>query len=237
MAQVSLQTPILGGNDQTEQSKVISDLQAIVAQINGNIDQSNLAAALAATLGVNTASAKRGASIITATDTIGSTSPALLGNPDRVSQLVVPTNGIIWVSYRAIFTYSAGPATTITATLYLGNNAAKNMWGGGAPSIRNPYAQPGYPGATLAMSASYASATVQAVCSTHPISGLAESGADGAGNPPQSSDLVNGQGVGPFYPIRVQPGTYDVSVRWACTNGTTVTVSDRALFAKVEQFS
>lgn len=223
-----------GPGNTADGTQVNARINAILGQVNGNLDDTNLAPTTSARLGLSqSGSPRRGQSVTTGTDNLTSATYALLGAPDKVAGIVVPSGGILSVSYRALVTMTAGNNITIAAALFLGSSQVKNLWNNSAPSISNPGYNDQYVDATY----TYGSATVAAVYATHPVVGMAVAGLDGAGHAPGASDLTSGQQIGPFFEMRVNPGTYDVSIRWLISAGGSGTVSDRALIVKAEQFT
>src|SRR3954452_24168522 len=93
---------------------VVSALEQLRAVLNGNVDTGNLSASAGVTgtqldaptvldkLGLSSASTtRRGKSIIATTESRTNTAYGTLTTPDRVSSIVLPTDGLITIAYQA----------------------------------------------------------------------------------------------------------------------------------------
>jgi hypothetical protein len=105
MALISLTLPVIGQPNATEDPKTLTALTAIQTGINGQLDELNLTTGLQQRLGLNSGSQVGRGKIVTATsqalpvDTLGS-----MPTPDKITGLVLPTDGMIVVSYYARWT-------------------------------------------------------------------------------------------------------------------------------------
>lgn len=117
-------TPIVASEHQ-------QNYEAIRDTINA-LDGENLAAALAAILGVTQAgSIRRGYTSIPSEDSRTNAAYGLLANPDRVSNIVVPTGGLLRIAYQARWLESVAGAAR--AAVFIGANQLKVANYGGAP--------------------------------------------------------------------------------------------------------
>ncbi len=173
-------------------------------------------------LGLSDTAVRRGKSIIATEETRNSTSFGLMATPDRVSGITLPTDGLIFVAYQALWKTSGQGQ----AAIFLNSNQVK---------IRPAYGA----GATAPIAGL---ATTEAEANEY--EGLASGGSGLIGSPsagagdPQTSDVATGQVVGilggvfpPGGPacIFAAAGTYDVSVQFKASAGT-VTAKERKLW-------
>jgi hypothetical protein len=211
-----------------------SNLNAITAVVNGAIDSSNianagvsannLATALAQMLGVtNVANTGRGATIIATSEARTNTAYGTLTTPDQVAGIVLPTNGIICVLYKATWQESVSGAAR--AAIFIGATQLARPTLGSTSTV----VQEADLGGT---------ATNNSVLTSYPL-GLA-SGANSAGS--YTSDVTTGQAVG-LAPdttdtsttwggachIFAAAGTYTISVQFKSSSGS-VTAKDRKLY-------
>lgn len=122
MGTVSLDLPIIGNNNSTEDPKIRSNFSALQTAVNGNLNADNLLASDADKLGLNyTGVVHRGKSIIATEESRTNVAFGLMTTPDRVLSVALPTDGLISIAYMAMFK-SSGTGTGI-AELFLGANA------------------------------------------------------------------------------------------------------------------
>lgn len=240
MGLITATVPTVGAPRETEEADVTTALTALFGLVNGSIDAANiasaagitgaqlaaaagitgaqLAAATQAALGLNGASVRRGKSIIATEESRTNTAYGTLTTPDQVSGVVMPTDGLIFVTYRALWKNSV--ASAASAAIFLGANRVAAAESAGAPTYGNT-------GATGGASVGVYSGLVTAGA------GLV-GGASGTGD----ANVTTGQFVGVPVGTAVDggatvifaaAGTYDVSVRFLATSGT-VTVKDRRLW-------
>lgn len=174
---------------------------------------------------INALVGSRGKSIIAATESTSSGTYTLLGTPDRVQSLVLPTDGLIAVVYQA--RWQASAATAGRAGLFVGSTVAK-------------LALPG--GSNVDVEVQTNANTAVDIPLVTVGGGLftpATGGATGA-------DATTGQVVGSWDPansvmvggpcyIFAAAGTYDISVQFRTTSGS-VTAKNRKLWAWVVPF-
>lgn len=206
---------------------VAAELQANFAAIQtaiNDLDEANLASALAAVLGVSQSGlVRRGKSIIATAESRSNTAYDVLATPDRVSGLVLPTDGLILMAYHA--TWENSNANAGRAAIFLGGTQTKMHSTNGSVEI----AETSGPTATARKSVLYSTG-----------SGLdSASGALNYDGPVTTGEIIgSGQafaGTGPsgmsgFTAIFAAAGTYDLSIRFKATAGS-VTVSNRKLWA------
>jgi hypothetical protein len=187
---------------------------------------------------------RRGKAMISAAETRSSTSYGLLATADRVSGLLLPTDGIIAVAYKAVWIPHV--AGTARAAIFLNGNQlqvrrmaiggpaiqAAASWGSDAVDSHNFLTSS--PGGLVGLTGGGTShspdaATGQAVATIgRPLT-------DGVVDAAQEFDGTTVRGVepsalgGPCY-IWADAGTYDVSVQFKTTDGSLLTVQDRKLW-------
>jgi hypothetical protein len=158
-----------------------------------------------------------GKSIITATQTLTSVTYAEMGTPDRVEDIVLPTDGVIAVLFHGLVSQSVASAASVA--IFVGANQLKRGGEPGAPVVQS---------ADLDV----ATASFYSVVSTD--FGLS-AGAAGVGTPVTTGQIVgHSTRGGPCY-IFAAAGTYDISVRYKATSGS-VGASERRLWAWSQAF-
>jgi hypothetical protein len=222
--------PIVGQPNATEEPKIVTALSQLVATINA-IDSSNIAdgsilpddmqSAFLDKLGASSASViRRGQSSIVTTESRTNAAYGLMTTPDQVSNLVLPTNGVLIVGFQAV--WNEGVVGAARAALFLGANQVKIPDNSQAAPIVQE-ASVGIVGAT----------GVDKPLSTF-SGGLAGSGGNTTA---YTGDVTTGQiiapnGVigqaGPCW-IRAAAGTYTVSVQFKASSGA-VAVKNRTLW-------
>lgn len=167
-----------------------------------------------------------GRSFVTTSQATGSTSYVLLGTPDRVQNVVVPTNAILQVRYLAMWNISGGGGVTANAAIFVGGTqiaATKNV------------------GTTDRSVAVNATSSGDKWLSTWQHGLVGDSSAGGSADPPAPSSLGQVLGVGltdgggGACEIVGLGGTVDVEVRFKITSGT-LTVKQRKLWVRVLPF-
>lgn len=202
--------------------QVMANLNTLLGLVNGNLDDVNLSAALAAVLGVTQGSTKRRGKTITATaESTGSTSYTTLTTPDEVTNIVLPTDGLLFVAFQALWRETVDGAAR--AALFLGSNQLKGQKvGDAAPAVQEAEG----PG----------NANIWTPLATG-AEGLA--GRAGSSNTSSGSDVTTGQVVsydattgapGGACCIFAAAGTYTVGVRFKASSGS-VEVKERKLWA------
>ena len=161
---------------------------------------------------------RRGASVIATSEARTNTAYGLLTQPDRVSGVVLPPNGLLCIAYHA--SWAEATATAARAAIFLGANQLKSaLAGSAAPAV---------------VEASHGSGAVFNVLSSCSQNGLASEGSGTA----YSGDVGTGQVLASsantadragICVVFADPGTYDVSVQFKASSGS-VTVKDRKLW-------
>lgn len=201
---------------------VMANYNAITAALNGNVDTENIADAVLEDVGVSDASAvRRGKQITSASESTNSTSYTLLVTPDRVQNVVLPTDGLIVVAYKALMTVTGAGAGS--AALFLGTSQVK-LGGAGAPAVQEAQIT----GTTNAGHLSTSGLGLTAMANTGAASTDVTTGQIvGVG---VAGGGAGGRADGGLTVIEAAAGTYDVSVRFKVSVGTTsVAVSSRKL--------
>lgn len=237
MAQVTIPNRPLG-SDTRSIAAMLANFDAITAQFNGSTDGDNLAQAVREAAGINkTGSIRRGKSIIATEESRTNVAYGLLTTPDRVQNVVLPTDGLICVAYHALVKESVSSAAR--AAIFIGANQLKWLDGGaGAPATQAAYvgATDSYRPlftfesglATLGMSSAYTGAvTTGQVIAGHYSTGAGfglhiESGGVTA------EKLAAATTGGPCY-IFAAAGTYDISIQFKASSGS-VTAKERKLW-------
>ena len=236
--------------------QVNADLDTLYALVNALLDDANIKPAagillnkiadgtLGAKLGVDEGATKRrGKSIITAAESRTNTAYGLLTTPDRVQNIVLPTDGLIVVAYQALWQESVLGAAR--AAIFLGANQLKVQQQG----VTLPATQAAATGATLGAS-KYAPLTTYPAGLISPTTFNLDHGSDvttgqALGMVSMNASVTNatvelGGSVQSFsvgdYQIFGGPcfifaaaGTYDVSVQFKATSGS-VTAKERKLW-------
>ena len=211
-------------------SDVKANDQAIIDQVNGNLENANISASaeiegtkLASSfldqVGVDgTSTVRRGVTSIATEETTTSTSFTKLSTADEVENVVVPANGQLIVDYRALWKLTgAGSGGDASVAIFVGADQLKAMssdYAPGAASNTLPWSGDNY--GLLYTSADTASG----------LSDLESHSSD-------SSTTTTAVRWGPASPavIEVAAGTYDVSIQYHvnATSGGTLAVKERLL--------
>jgi len=207
------------GSDVRSISAIIADFDAVLAALNtfdgGNISAGTvLAAALAdaAKLGLSDGSnVRRGKAIISATESRSNTAYGLLTTPDRVSGIVLPTDGLILVGYQA--TWQESVLGAAKAAIFVGANQLKQAQSASnAPVVQET-------------TASGSSANLDAPLATG-ASGLQPYVATSGYTGDVTTGQILGQGMTRIF---AAAGTYDISVQFKASSGS-VTAKNRKLW-------
>jgi hypothetical protein len=203
------------GSDVRSVGAIITDFDAVLAALNsfdgGNLQANSvLAAAIAdaARLGLTDgATVRRGKSIIATTESRTNVAYGTLATPDKVAGLVLPTDGLIFVSYQA--TWQESVLGAARAAIFIGANQLKTWLTGAAPAAQETQV-----------------ANVGAATDT-PLITIPQ-GLNSSGNAAYTGDVTTGQSIGVTGPIKAAAGTYDISVQFKSTSGS-VTAKNREL--------
>lgn len=214
----------LDSGDSLNMLDIKGPLQDVQTFLNSRtFNEDNLPVSLLQRLGLNDSSGQkgRGKSIITQTESRTNVAYGTLTTPDQVAGIVLPTDGIITVSFRAFWSSTVGSAGR--AALFLNSTQLK------------------IPQANVAAATSQEAATgATANINNWLFSGTTGlSGTDGTTFGAEGTDAVttglvigglnvSGAGGGGHVEIEAAAGTYAVSVQFRATSGT-VTVGGRRL--------
>lgn len=146
-----------------------------------------------------------GKSIVSAEQFTASTSYTLLGTPDRVQNVVLPTDGLIFVSYQARVHTAGGIGAEGRAAIFIGESQLKARNTSGAPSVQE--------------AALFGNVDTYRWLVTAPY-GLREPLGSGAAATDTSdpATLALTTGESPVCVVAASAGTYDVSVRFKATS-------------------
>lgn len=191
--------------------------------INGNLDGDNLATSIREAAALNkTGSIRRGKSIIATEESRTNTAYGLLTTPDRVQNIVLPTDGLIFVLFQA--NWKSSSASAGQAAIFIGSNQLQYADGASTTplsqsantdSTADSYRQLGtvsYGMKTTAGSQAYTGDVTTGMVA-------------GGGFNPSSAPT---RGGGPVA-IQAAAGTYDISLQFKATTGS-VTVKERKLW-------
>lgn len=237
MGLINPSMPVIGSPNSTEEPKVKTALEAIVAEFNGNIEGVNLDPTVLAAAGVNDGSSvRRGKSIIATAEATSSAALTTLTTPDRVSNIVLPSDGLIFVLYSALWKSTVAGSQS-TAALFLGANqikatstgfgvatqyAAYDASGGGAAGYYTPLQTSAYGLVSVN--------TTNSVDAGAPVTtGQVIGGFGGTSSAVTSGALTQSTNHAGVCMIYAAAGTYDVSVKFATPSGT-LTAKERKLW-------
>ena len=214
----------------------VNGTNADADDVNENFTAHNTAIdGVALEAGVVTPAVKmRGAAIISATEGRSNTAYGLMATPDRVTGIVLPTPGLLHVTYMAYWNETVDGAAR--AAIFIGANqlrtsqvntagtAVQETLCAGAASITQPLSTfagglNGYGGTALATGHTAPATTGHVVT-------VQNSGATDA----SASNFGGGTAV-----IFCDAGTYDVSVQFKASSGT-VNALNRRLYVKAEAY-
>lgn len=215
----------LVGNANADMADIQGPFTDIQSFINGrNINADNMPVALLQAAGLNDTSGQkaRGSSVIAAAGARTNTAYGSLSNgPDQVAGIVVPSNALVFLRFKAIWQESVVGAAR--AAIFIGANQLKNPAFNAAPAVQETAAMAG-------------SANTDGPLYT--VSHGLQSGNSTAA----TSDVTTGQTMmlagtaGPDVVIEnLTPGTYTFSVQFKASSGT-VTVSNRRLYVEVRAY-
>lgn len=218
--------PIVGQPNSSEEPKVVNALTQLVGAVNnvdsdqiadGTIAAGDISSSLADFLALTVAgTTRRGKAIIPAAEGMTNSAYSYLATPDRVSSIVLPTDGLICVAYQALWRETvpnAGRAALFLGATQLvlsragGGVAVQETSNNGAANVYTPLTSA--PGGLLSPPAVTADASN---VTTGQIVGNA-----------------NTSPFGGFVSLFAAAGTYDVGVKFKASAGT-VTIADRRLW-------
>lgn len=194
----------------------IPDANVTAAKIaDESISPDKLTDTVVAHLGLTDSETKgRGVLEVAGQEITSSTSFTFLSTPDRIQNVVLPTDGLIYISYRAL--WWLGGSATGTAAIFIGANQLKVPVAEGAPLAIAATVTTGHPGPLY----------------TSPANGL-----DSAGSAATDSSFVTtGQMVGGIV-VEAAAGTYDIGVKFKSSSGAvSLAVKERKLWVKAEGY-
>ena len=191
---------------------------------DGSVTTNKLSSSLAGYVGVNTTSAvHRGYLSIPANQTTTSTTFTTLSTADQISNVIVPTNGVLIVYYSALWKL-VGATNDATATIFIGANPVVNWAANGAP--------------IAAQAILSATGDNYGIFTTGGSYSTVASGFNSIPSPTSDSTAVTTGTVARPLVIDVAPGTYTVSVQYHVnpTAGGTLNVQGRTLRVYTEGF-
>lgn len=196
---------------------------------------------------VGTSPTSRGATNVSTSQSVSSTSYTTLGTPDQVTGLVLPTNGQIVVSYQA--TWQSSVSDAARAAIFIGANQLKVAYAGtgsssavtqaaamdDAGSANTPHILSTSPfgliSPTTGQSYTGDVATGQAVALYGATGGPIFAGLEFNGSVERPVALLAGACT-----IFAPAGTYTVSIQFKASSGS-VTASNRHLWVEAKSFS
>lgn len=232
MAQISYPFTLTAGQAENV-NQLNSNLSAITTQVNGNLDETNLAPALAGRLGISqSGSVRRGKSIIATSETRSNAAYGLLTTPDRVSNVVLPTDGLIFISYQA--TWKEATATNARAAIFIGSNQLKTAQSfNAAPQVQECDLNAGGSNSFFPLTTSGTMGLVSSIAggggSTTAYTGDVSTGQIQGRWSQTTTDTTFAHMGGPVC-VFAAAGTYDISIQFKSTGATLVTVQDRKLW-------
>lgn len=223
-----IQTVINGGIDATNitDGSVATAELASSAVTNDKLDPTTVAVMAGVS---QTGSVRRGKTIIATEESRTNTAFGTLTTPDQVSNVVLPTDGLIYIVYQAVWKQSASAAAQ--AAIFIGSNQLKvTSTGATSPQVQ------------------FTLVTPNETNSYKPVfsfpQGLYSEGPTGA---EYSGDVTTGQAVGQddlttatgkrggICTVFAAAGTYTVSVQFKASSGS-VTAKNRKLWVWTQGF-
>lgn len=175
-----------------------------------------------------------GKSIIDASQSTSSSTYTELGTPDRVEDIVVPTDGLLFIAFEARWQQSV--ANAARAAIFIGSDQLRVI--------------DGTDGTSKAEAARIATSTLSRRLVTDARIGLVSLEADGNDTKPHvvggtikgttdyeagSTGYTDSEAHGGILAVRAEPGTYDISVQFKASSGN-VTASLRRLWVWSQAF-
>ena len=228
MSQVTLPYTLTAGQPENV-NQLNANLAAIVAGVNA-VDASQIDSSLLVQGGLTGNSiVRRGKSVVSAAEARTNVAYGKLGTPDQVSNIVLPTDGLIFVLFHALWQESA--AMSARAALFLDATQIKTAGFDSASASQE----------TATNASASANKYLPLVSGPGGLQGLPISGAFAAsGNATEALPQIVGglDPTGLVYPnlpyggvtaIAAAAGTYTLSVQFKASGGATVTVKNRHL--------
>jgi len=205
--------------DPSDANKAMANWTGLVNNLNrsggGGLDGDNLTATAASQLGLSDTvgpATRRGAVSIATAESTSSATYTTLTTPDKVSSVVLPTNGLLLIGYVALWQNSVGSAGR--AAIFIGANQLKNYpTTGGVATVQEVTGNN--------------STGVNTVLASNQI-GLG--GSTGSATTEVTTGVTVGNANnGGFAVVTAAAGTYDISVQFKASSGS-VTVQNRHLW-------
>lgn len=186
---------------------------------------------------------RRGKSIIATTESRTNTAYGLLATPDRVSNITLAADGLIFIAYQAMWKSAVGvdpDTSSVNAAIFLGANQLKAaVYGTTVPAITKSEAYLSGDADKYANLATYHNG----LASGKSFSGFEYTGDVATGqvisspefDAPTAQPNASFNGRGGLCAIFIAAGTYDVSVQFKAASGA-VTVKNRKLWVWTENF-
>ena len=177
--------------------------------LSAALDETNLAAALKAILGVSDAGVvRRGKSIIATEESRTNVAYGLLTTPDRVSSVELPADGLMLITYAALWKESVAGAAR--AAIFLGANQLK-VHATPIPVVTEAQLSGGAANVYTSLKSA-----ADGITSDSTVSGA------------YGAPVTTGMFRGGLCVVEAAAGTYDVSVQFKASSGS-VTAKNRAL--------
>lgn len=226
MSVPSQSLPSIGSPNSTEDSKVRSCLSELQTILTAGVDANNITSATNGYLGLSDSSIRRGKSIISTSESRSNTAYGTLTTPDQVSSIVLPTDGLIFVAFRAQWAESVSAAAR--AAIFLGATQVQYIHPTAGPTVQEAAtggSTAGRYGPLLSTQAGLNGTAPDHVgANTWPTTGTivgVDEGTVGA----TTSRIRQGS----VTIIEAAAGTYNISVQFKASSGS-VTVQDRKLW-------
>ena len=249
MATVNLPNTSKSTSDDNLFSDVYANDSALQDEINGSLDDDNysaggmslskLTAAAQAVLGVDGTAVRRGVLITAGEETTTSATFTTLSTPDQIASVVLPSNGLIFVAFSALWKASATP-TNSEAAIFIGSNQLTvRRVGVTAPVTQGAVIEDSSTAAKYAEISScpqglvshYTDGTVTGAITTGQALAIAtsEGSSTGASMKLGGTHLNVEPGGGPCA-VQAAAGTYTISVQFKHTASATLSVKERKLW-------
>lgn len=193
-------------------SKILNSQVTTAKLATAAVTEAKLDTAIPSVLGINGAGIiRRGKSIIATEEARTNVAFGLLTTPDRVQNIVLPTDGLIVILYDAMIKSSG--AATGSAAIFIGANQLKTDQGGTTSAVQ---------AVNTAGTDSYRHISTFS-------GGLAASGGVWTGSVTTGQTVNNNTSASFGCAVFAAAGTYDVSVQFKATSGS-VTAKERKLW-------
>jgi hypothetical protein len=234
---ISPTLPVIGQQRGDGEAAVRSDLVTLLTEFNGNIDSANIkdGSIQPGDLASGTIKVKPyPASIVATAETRTNTAYGLLTTPDRVQNVVLPSNGLLVIGFQAVWQESVNAAAR--AAIFIGANQLKFA----SPDTAAPIV------AETSLTAG-ASASIDKALATGPFglvcrpAGATVFGGNVTtgqvlGVTPTDASVASQTAAGAFCVVFAAAGTYDISVQFKSTSGNVI-VKNRQLWVATMDFS